>query len=328
MIVEEKQEYKVVVSAEGSDFTESYDDFRPKLLPSTFWSSLGSPRFVLGPMVDQSDLAFRILTRRYGTDLCYTPMLHSRYVSSRLLRIQSRISQVFVLIHTYIWQHHHLIKPRLKFTVKSPPLFSFSRLFVEQQGYRSNNFQTCIEDSPLIAQFCGHDASCIGAAAQMIATLAPNLNAIDINFGCPQVDNFLFGAGEAKLVLLSVPPLFFFQRNVAITDRFCYKSQTLLSEQLKNPFTVRILVASRYTEFDCRSIVRDVVTHSPLPVTCKMRKVDAHDLQSTLNLARRLEAAGCCALCIHGRTKVNHLASVCKVTNKEEAQSSVCDGEP
>lgn len=58
------------------------------------------------------------------------------------------------------------------------------RLFVEQQSYRTNNFQTCREDSPVIAQFCGDSPDMIGRAAEMIGT---DVNAVDINFGCPQV---------------------------------------------------------------------------------------------------------------------------------------------
>jgi tRNA-dihydrouridine synthase 1 len=43
-----------------------------------FWRSIGSPKLVAAPMVDQSELPFRMLCRRYGTQLAYTPMLHSR----------------------------------------------------------------------------------------------------------------------------------------------------------------------------------------------------------------------------------------------------------
>lgn len=41
---------------------------------------LGSPRHVLAPMVEHSDLPYRVLARRWGADACFSPMLHSRMV--------------------------------------------------------------------------------------------------------------------------------------------------------------------------------------------------------------------------------------------------------
>ncbi|KAJ1455436.1 dihydrouridine synthase-domain-containing protein [Pelagophyceae sp. CCMP2097] len=40
-----------------------------------FSDTLGAPRHICAPMVDQSHLAFRTLVQRYGVDLCYTPMV-------------------------------------------------------------------------------------------------------------------------------------------------------------------------------------------------------------------------------------------------------------
>lgn len=42
------------------------------------WRNLGQPKLIVAPMVDNSELPFRMLCRKFGAQGAYTPMLHSR----------------------------------------------------------------------------------------------------------------------------------------------------------------------------------------------------------------------------------------------------------
>jgi tRNA-dihydrouridine synthase 1 len=91
-------------------------------------------QLVLAPMVGASELAFRLLARRHGAQLCYTPMMHADK-------------------------------------------------FARDPAYRAAELQTTAEDAPLVAHFCGNDASTLVAAARLAEAQAC---AIDLNLGCPQ----------------------------------------------------------------------------------------------------------------------------------------------
>ena len=218
-----------------------------------FWRSIGSPRHVCAPMVDQSEAAFRVLTRSLGVQLAYTPMLHAR-------------------------------------------------LMVEAPAYRAHTFDPEPDgvDRPLVAQLAGHDASVLLAAGRLVQS---HVDAVDINFGCPQG---IARKGRYGAFLLDEPEL-------------AVSLVRALAEGLDVPVTAKVRSSEIVREIvrDCpqrgghrrgcgccgcsrrlRALRGNSVTHLRREQVRLLPSVDA-----SVALCRRMQEAGASALCVHGRTK-------------------------
>ncbi|KAL5409544.1 hypothetical protein PMIN06_006690 [Paraphaeosphaeria minitans] len=151
---------------EGSDGVDQPRQ-RNKLRGRAFYQSIGSPKLVLAPMVDQSEFAWRMLSRSFlpaseqSNLLAYTPMFHSK---------------MFLEVPKYRDSH---FQP-LKSAIPSPPdAYHFSQLPDTERHLDGNP----AFDRPLTVQFCSNDPDDLLGAAKHVASFC---DAVDLNLGCPQ----------------------------------------------------------------------------------------------------------------------------------------------
>ncbi|KAL7627075.1 tRNA dihydrouridine synthase [Parahypoxylon ruwenzoriense] len=141
-----------------------------KLHGRAFYESIGSPKFVVAPMVDQSEFAWRMLTRSFLTPaesaklLAYTPMFHARLFEE-----------------TARYRESHFEATRHPASASSPTSASSNTQDPPQLvPFLDGNPAL---DRPLFVQFCANDPEYLLSAAQLVA---PHCDAIDLNLGCPQ----------------------------------------------------------------------------------------------------------------------------------------------
>ncbi len=142
---------------------------REKLHGRAFYESIGSPRHVLAPMVDQSEFAWRVLTRSFlppdlrTSILACSPMLHAK---------------LFAEGPKYRAAHFEPLKSPL--TLAAPGDSEQQKTLAEDDAYLDGHPKI---DRPLFVQFCANDSEHFLEAARIVQ---PYCDAVDLNLGCPQ----------------------------------------------------------------------------------------------------------------------------------------------
>ncbi|KAL9186365.1 hypothetical protein ACHAXT_005603 [Thalassiosira profunda] len=126
---------------------------------------------IVAPMVGASELAFRLLCRKYGATLSYTPMMSAgQFVKDAAAALNDKSNPKATIANSNICE-----------------------------------FQTIPQDRPLAVHFSANDPADFAKAAKLVE---PYCDAVDLNLGCPQrtaylghFGSYLLGDDDRELVL-------------------------------------------------------------------------------------------------------------------------------
>ncbi|TPP42568.1 Dihydrouridine synthase (Dus) family protein [Leishmania donovani] len=241
----------------------------------------GPRMFIVGPMVDQSELPFRMLCRQYGATVAYTPMLHAKCFAEGA-----------------VYRSHFLsvcppeeVKAAMEASLASPPIAAGGHGSGSSMrggvGAGSENAvaDTALVDRPCIVQFCGNDAD--------------TCDAVDLNLGCPQgiarrghYGSFLMEDWELIHTIVHT-----------------------LHVELEVPVTAKIRVFDHPGHVEAAGDKRECATNCSSAAcqesdavcaaadTSRESMKEVFDEALTILYARMIRDAGAQVLCIHGRTR-------------------------
>jgi tRNA-dihydrouridine synthase len=152
----------------------SFSTCRPDVSPFThstqhslsFWERINKPKYIAAPMVDQSELAFRLLVRQNGCDLTCTQMINSKVFAGNAGYRKSVVD----------WCNY-----RSSLNGDGTNANNYSNEEVDRFEAMARQI-----DRPLIVQFNGNDPETLLKSCNLLLERTPDISAIDLNLGCPQ----------------------------------------------------------------------------------------------------------------------------------------------
>jgi len=122
---------------------------------------------IVAPMVGASELAFRLLCRKYGATLAYTPMMSSSQFIKEAAEKQINITNCTTAENTNTIANSNICE-----------------------------FQTIPQDRPLVVHFSSNNPNDFATASKLVEK---HCDAIDLNLGCPQRTAYLGHFGSYLL---------------------------------------------------------------------------------------------------------------------------------